>query len=158
MFYPVILGLLLFFLVFLQATFIPIFTDLSPNLFLITFLTICWVGEENKALWTAFFGGAFYDFLTVRPIGIRSLALLLVAVSIISIRRLTDSLFSRFLIVFFISLGWHLYPNFLIDERMFLPAFSDALVFTILFSPLSAFFRRLFWEEDLQLSFKDKLR
>jgi len=157
MLYQLLLTVLFFFVILFQATFIPVFTDLFPNLFLIILLTLCWTGRGSKALWAAFIGGIFYDFLTVRPLGIRSLLLIVIVAGVLLIRRLTDNLLSRFLIAFFIALGWRIYPAFFLAERTVFLAALDALVFVIFLPIFSVLFGRILWEEDPQLSFKDKL-
>lgn len=157
MLYQLFLAAILFFVVLFQTTFIPVFTDLFPNLLLIIVLVLCWADRRNNALWTAFIGGIFYDFLTVRLLGVRSLLLVAIATGVLLIRRLTDNLLSRFLITFLIALGWHLYPVFSLTERAIFLAALDTLVFVVLFPVFSVLLERLLREGDLQLSFKDKL-
>lgn len=156
--YHLALAVILFLTALFQTAFIPAFTEFAPNLLLIIVLALCWTDRREEALWTAFLGGLFFDFLTVRPIGIHSLLLIAVVFGVSLIQRITDNLLSRFLTAFLIALGWHFYPGFFLSERTIILAGLDAIFFVALFPVLTAFFKRLFWEEDLQLSFRDKLR
>lgn len=146
----------LFLLVSFQAAFMPVFTGFFPNLLLIVVLAFCWGGRKEGALWAAFLGGFFYDLLTVRPLGVRSLLLIMIVVLILHVRRRSDNLLFRFLSTLAVASGWYLYPYLGFSEVSTLLAVLDAFAAVILCPVLTLLFERLSWKEDLQLSFKLK--
>jgi len=160
-----ILVMALFILVAFQVSFTPVFTNSFPDLLLVVISVLCWTDRKTEALWAAFFGGVFYDLLTVYPVGGRSLLLIFVVLVLSSIHHRTDNLFSRFLSVFLLALGWRLYPSVLAEfhwagllwGRVAFLALLDAATAVVLYPLLGRLFGHILAKEELQLSFRDKL-
>jgi hypothetical protein len=91
--------------------------------------------------------------------------LIVVVVIITFIRRRADNFLFRVLSAFIAAFGWRSCFSLLVSRMANLPlgetallALLDAAVAAPLYPVLRSLFERLFWEDDLQLSFRDKLK
>jgi rod shape-determining protein MreD len=148
----------LFLVVMFQVSFMPVLTDVFPDVLLVVVLSLVWAGKGHEALGAGFLGGAFWDFLTVHTLGVRSLLLVLIVVIASNAVRAADNLFLKFVTAFIASAVLRFYPNLVWVSSSTFMTLIDSLCFVVLSPIFGAVFSRAFRDDDLQLSFRDKLR